>query len=720
RLVEHVHDAGQARSDLRCKPDALRLAARKRLGRAVERQVIEPDIVQELQPAHDLLHDLVGDRLALPFELQLAKELAGFLQRAVADLVDRALVAGRTDLHMPRLAPQASPFTLGTRLRIQIFGQLLAHHDRIGLAIAALEVRDDALERVLARHRLAAVGQILEGDLFLVAAVQDHLLDALRQLVERLVQIEAVMLAEALQHLEIELVAAVPALDRARGERELRKRDDPLRVEKADRAQPVAARAGAHRIVERKKARLELFQRIVADRAGELGRIQMLDVAVHLDRDRAPVAVAQRRLERFGDPLLEVGAHAQPVDDDLDRVLGVLGELRHDVDLVHLAVDAHAHETLGAELDEKLDLLALAVDDRRREDHQPRFLRQPEDCIDHLRDRHRGELLLRMVRTVGLADAGKQQPQIIVDLGDRAHCRPRIVRGRLLLDRDRRRQPLDQIDVRFFHQLQELPRVRRQRLDVAPLPLGIERVEGERAFSRARQAGDHDQPMTRQIEVDVLQIVGARTPDSDVVHAGALRCRKALRQPANILLFARSFDADKQPASDRAGRHSFDRIGAHRLQPAIRTMRNAEPAKRRGAGSNERITHGRSSMASVNKVILVGNLGRDPETRYTTGGEAVTNISIATTDTWKDKAGEKQERTEWHRVAFFGKLAEIAGEYLKKGSQVYVEGRLQTRKWQDKEGQEKYTTEIIADRMQMLGSRAGAGGGGGEPPPERE
>ncbi len=132
-------------------------------------------------------------------------------------------------------------------------------------------------------------------------------------------------------------------------------------------------------------------------------------------------------------------------------------------------------------------------------------------------------------------------------------------------------------------------------------------------------------------------------------------------------------------------------------------------------------------MASVNKVILVGNLGRDPETRYTTGGDAVTNVSIATTDTWKDKAGEKQEKTEWHRVAFFGKLAEIAGEYLKKGRQVYVEGRLQTRKWQDKDGQDKYSTEIVADRMQMLGSRAGSGGRhrvaerrSGEPPPERE
>jgi single-strand DNA-binding protein len=126
-------------------------------------------------------------------------------------------------------------------------------------------------------------------------------------------------------------------------------------------------------------------------------------------------------------------------------------------------------------------------------------------------------------------------------------------------------------------------------------------------------------------------------------------------------------------------------------------------------------------MASVNKVILVGNLGRDPETRYNPEGGAITNISVATTDTWKDKAsGEKQERTEWHRVVFFSRLAEIAGEYLKKGSQVYIEGSLRTRKWTDKEGVEKYTTEIVADRMQMLGSRSGQGDAGGrEPPAER-
>jgi len=116
-------------------------------------------------------------------------------------------------------------------------------------------------------------------------------------------------------------------------------------------------------------------------------------------------------------------------------------------------------------------------------------------------------------------------------------------------------------------------------------------------------------------------------------------------------------------------------------------------------------------MASINKVILIGNLGRDPETRYLPDGGAVTNISVATTDVWKDKSGEKQERTEWHRVAFFGRLAEIAGEYLKKGSPVYIEGRLQTRKWQDKDGQDRYTTEIVANEMKMLGSR----GGGSEP-----
>ncbi len=124
-------------------------------------------------------------------------------------------------------------------------------------------------------------------------------------------------------------------------------------------------------------------------------------------------------------------------------------------------------------------------------------------------------------------------------------------------------------------------------------------------------------------------------------------------------------------------------------------------------------------MASVNKVILIGNLGRDPEVRYSPDGAAICNVSIATTSNWKDKtSGERREETEWHRVVFYNRLAEIAGEYLRKGRPVYVEGRLKTRKWQNKEGQDVYTTEIIADQMQMLGGRdggdGGMGAGGGE------
>ena len=120
-------------------------------------------------------------------------------------------------------------------------------------------------------------------------------------------------------------------------------------------------------------------------------------------------------------------------------------------------------------------------------------------------------------------------------------------------------------------------------------------------------------------------------------------------------------------------------------------------------------------MASVNKVIIVGNLGKDPEMRSFPSGDQVANVTIATTDKWKDKqSGEMKEATEWHRVVFNGRLAEIVGQYLRKGSQVYVEGSLRTRKWTDKEGQDKYTTEIRADQMQMLGSRQGMGGPAGD------
>jgi single-strand DNA-binding protein len=129
---------------------------------------------------------------------------------------------------------------------------------------------------------------------------------------------------------------------------------------------------------------------------------------------------------------------------------------------------------------------------------------------------------------------------------------------------------------------------------------------------------------------------------------------------------------------------------------------------------NDRKQEGLAMARGINKVILIGNLGADPETRSMPSGMTVANIRIATSESWKDKqSGEQKERTEWHSVAMFGRLGEIAGEYLRKGSQVYIEGSLRTRKWQDKEGRDRYTTEVIADEMQMLGGRGGGGGGGG-------
>ena len=113
---------------------------------------------------------------------------------------------------------------------------------------------------------------------------------------------------------------------------------------------------------------------------------------------------------------------------------------------------------------------------------------------------------------------------------------------------------------------------------------------------------------------------------------------------------------------------------------------------------------------SVNKVILVGRLGKDPETRYMTNGEAVTNVTLATSENWKDKSGEKQEKTEWHNLVFYRRLAEVAGEYLKKGSQIYIEGKITTDKWQDKEGKDRYTTKIVVNEMQMLGGKSSGGG----------
>ena len=544
RLVEHVHDAGQSRADLACETNALRFAAGQRIRRAVEREVIEPDVVQKLDAVDDFPDDAVGDRAFCRRQVGRAKKFLGLLERQRAQFVDRAA----RDVHVARFAPQPRAVAIRADLVVQIFGEFFAHDDRVGFAITPLEIRQNPFERVFAVRFLDALADVNETDFFAVRAVEHGILDRGGQFFERRIEVELIMRRETLQHLKIKLVALVPTADRAGGERQVRIRDDAPRIEEADLPEPVAARARAHRIVERKEARFEFGQRVAADRAREARGKKMLFAAVHLDGERAAVRVAQRRLERFGEPLLEFRPHFDAVDDDFDRVLDVLFELRQLVDFVHVAVDAHAHEPLRPQLFEEIDLLAFAANDERRQDHEARVGGQFEHVIDHLRDALRFEHDV-VVGTVRVADARVEQAQVIVNFGHRADGRARIVARRFLLDGNRRRQPFDEVDVGLFHHLQKLARVGRQRFDVTALAFRVKRIEGERRLARARQSGDHDELIARQVEIDVLQIVRARAANAD--QPGVLRgrgrlarlqlhdCRSMRRRRHRSCLFAR-------------------------------------------------------------------------------------------------------------------------------------------------------------------------------------
>ncbi len=242
---------------------------------------------------------------------------------------------------------------------------------------------------------------------------------------------------------------------------------------------------------------------------GALARIDAVD-------DDEPFRELRGGLDRLRQPRAQVVLHHEPVDDDLDRVLELLVERRRLVERVLLAVDLDAREALVAQLLEQLAVLALAVADDRRVDREARAVRQREDLLDDRVDRLPGDRA-PADRAVRAADARVEQAQVVVDLGHRADRRARVPRGRLLVDRDRGAEAVDRVDVRLLHHLQELARVGGQRLDVAALPLGVDRVEGKARLPGAREPGDADQGIPREPDRDVLQVVLPGAVDYELV-----------------------------------------------------------------------------------------------------------------------------------------------------------------------------------------------------------
>ena len=265
--------------------------------------------------------------------------------------------------------------------------------------------------------------------------------------------------------------------------------------------------------VEREGPRRELGDADPARGTGEPRREEPVRAAVRVDDDDV-VGEGKGELDRFGEPPLDAGLHDHAVDDDVDRVVLASVESEIVLERHEPPIDARLEEALGAPRREVLLELALPAPDDGRQDVEPFGRRLRHDEVDDARDGLRRDLAIAR-RTVRHADVREEQPQVVVDLGHRADGRARVLRRRLLFDGDRGREALDRIDIGLGHELQELARIGRQALDVAPLSLGVDRVEGEGRLPRPRQPRDHDQAVARQIDVDVLQVVFAGAANDD-------------------------------------------------------------------------------------------------------------------------------------------------------------------------------------------------------------
>ncbi len=503
RLVEDVQHAHERGADLGGEPDPLRLAARQRGGRPLERQIPDADVVEEAQPLVDLAQDQPGDLALGVGQLEPIQPVDRPPRGHASELVDPEAA----DLDGQRLGPQPRPLALRAGPQRHVLLDLLARPVGVGLAVAALQVRDDALEGGGVRAAAAVAVAVRDVDAVAVRAVEEAVADVLGEVLPGAVHVDLPLVRDRLRHLLVVVRGARgPRQDGPVVQRQRRVRHDQLGIDLHLRAEPRAARAGAVRRVEREHPRLQLRHRGAAVQAHEalrvgadVPRLRILDV------DDA-LGARHRRLDRVGQPLAEVAPHHQPVDHDGDVVLVLLVEDDVLLEPAQLAVDLHAREAVGPQLFEELAVFTFSAAHHRRQHHELGALRQLHHLVDHLLGRLRGDRTAAVV-AMRMAHPGPEQAQVVVDLGDRADRGARVARGGLLVDRDRRRQALDRVHVRLVHLAQELTRVSAQRLHVAPLALGIDGVEGEARLTGAGQARDHDQRISRQPQVKVLEVV---------------------------------------------------------------------------------------------------------------------------------------------------------------------------------------------------------------------
>ncbi len=498
RLIQDVQHPDEPRPDLGGQADPLGLAPGEAPRGPVQRQVPEPHVEEELEPLADLLDERLGHRPPLPVPPHPRQPAPARGDRVGRHRGDRAAV--QEDRQALRFEARALAGGIGQHAHV--LGDLLLHVVRLGVPEAPLQIRDDALERVAPDPVRRPVE---ERALDLAVQRPERDLEADPVEPRRLAQ-EPVVIHDHVHP------AALPGLDGALPQRFVPVRHDEVRIDLQPRPEPVAGRAGAVGRIEGKEAGRELLEAEAARGAGvELAEHRLGPFGAD-DDDALPDL--ERRFDRLRQAALAVRVPAHPVHDHLDRVGPLLIQGDRLVQIPDHAVHPRADEALALDVAEHLGVLPLPAADDGREDGQVR----PGPALQHAAH----DLLRRLpadrhptAGAVGGPGPGEEHAEIVVDLRLGRHRGARVGSRGTLLDGDGGREPLDGFHLRLLQPLEELPGIRGEALDVAPLALGVEGVEGQRGLARPREAGDHDEPVARQDQVDGLEVVLARPADHD-------------------------------------------------------------------------------------------------------------------------------------------------------------------------------------------------------------